>query len=215
MVRTSILAPAPFEEAMALLGDVLAEKRRLELRVEALEKRLFGPRSEKLHLEDHQVPLLDEVFKNPVPAGQPSEKAARRKPVRRPLPDHLEVVEERLEPGKPTSPVLLKSPLGVAIRYTLGQWDALVRYLEDGRFEVDNNLVENAIRPTAVGKNWLFIGHPEAGWRSAVIYSLLVTARRAVLDPAKWLEDVLWGVPTATTANLHELLPENWKPATA
>ena len=122
---------------------------------------------------------------------------------------------EELEPGKATSPVLLKSPLGMAIRYTLGQWDALVRYLEDGRFEIDNNLVENAIRPTAVGKkNWLFIGHPEAGWRSAVIYSLLITARRAGLDPAKWLEDVLRRIPTATTANLHELLPGNWKPAT-
>ena len=69
MVRTSIPVPASFEEAMALLGDVLAEKRRLELRVEALEKRLFGPRSEKLNLEDHQIPLLDEVFKNPVPAA--------------------------------------------------------------------------------------------------------------------------------------------------
>ena len=61
---------------------------------------------------------------------------------------------EELEPGKVTSPVLLKSPLGMAIRYTLGQWEALVRYLEDGRYEMDNNLVENAIRPTAVGKNY-------------------------------------------------------------
>lgn len=118
-----------------------------------------------------------------------------------------------LEPGKATSPVLLKSPLGKAIRYTLGQWEALVRYLEDGRYEIDTNLVENSIRPTAVGKkNWLFIGHPEAGWRSAVIYSLLITARRYGLDPARWLEDVLRRIPTATTANLHELLPAHWKP---
>jgi hypothetical protein len=121
-----------------------------------------------------------------------------------------------LEPGKASSPVLLKSPLGKAIRYTLGQWEALVRYLEDGRYEIDTNLVENAIRPTAVGKkNWLFIGHPEAGWRSAVIYSLLITARRYGLDPAKWLEDVLRRIPTTTTANLHELLPANWKPQAA
>ena len=123
---------------------------------------------------------------------------------------------EELEPGKATSPVLLKSPLGKAIRYVLGQWEALVRYLEDGRYEIDNNLVENSIRPTAVGKkNWLFIGHPDAGWRSAVIYSLLITARRRGLDPAKWLEDVLRRIPTATVANLHELLPGNWKPAVA
>ena len=65
---------------------------------------------------------------------------------------------------------------------------------------------------TAVSR---FIGHPEAGWRSAVIYSLRITARRSGLDPAKWLEDVLRRIPTATTANLHELLPGHWKPATA
>ena len=111
MVSISIPAPASLQEALALVGELLAEKRRLELRVQALEKRLFGPRSEKLNLEDNQIPLLEEVFKNPVPAattdvvvpeapaGQPSEKAARRKPVRRPLPEHLEVVEERLEPA--------------------------------------------------------------------------------------------------------------------
>lgn len=127
---------------------------------------------------------------------------------------HRRLVE--LEPGKASSPVLLKSPLGKAIRYTLGQWEALVRYLEDGRYEIDTNLVENSIRPTAVGKkNWLFIGHPDAGWRSAVIYSLLITARRYGLDPAKWLEDVLRRIPSATTANLHELLPANWKPQAA
>ena len=112
--------------------------------------------------------------------------------------------------------MLPKSPLGKAIRYTLGQWEALVRYLEDGRYEIDTNLVENAIRPSCVGKkNWLFIGHPDAGWRSAVIYSLLITARRYRLDPAAWLSDVLRRIPTCTQANLPELLPGNWKPQVA
>jgi transposase len=121
-----------------------------------------------------------------------------------------------LKPGKASSPVLPMRPLGKAILYTLGQWQALVRYLEDGRYEIDTNLVEYANRPTTVGKkNWLFIGHPEAGWRSAMIYSLLFTARRYRLDPSKWLEDVLRRIPTATTADLHELLPANWKPRAA
>ena len=107
-------------------------------------------------------------------------------------------------------------PLGKAIRYTLNQWEALVRYLEDGRYEIDTNLVENAIRPSCVGKkNWLFIGHPDAGWRSAVIYSLLITARRYRLDPAAWLTDVLRRIPTCTHANLPELLAWNWKPQAA
>jgi hypothetical protein len=69
---------------------------------------------------------------------------------------------------------------------------------------------------SCVGKrNWLFIGHPDAGWRSAVIYSLVITARRYRLDPAAWLSDVLRRIPTCTQANLPELLPWNWKPQAA
>lgn len=68
----------------------------------------------------------------------------------------------------------LRSLLGQAIDYALNRWETLIRYVDDGRLEIDNNLCENAIRPTAVGKkNFLFIGHPEAGQRSAVIYSVL------------------------------------------
>jgi hypothetical protein len=60
------------------------------------------------------------------------------------------------------------------VNYFLNDYDALVGYLKDGRFEIDNNLVENDIRPAAVGrKRWLFIGHPDAGWRSAVIWRSL------------------------------------------
>ena len=124
---------------------------------------------------------------------------------------HRRLIE--LEPRRVGSPVLQKSPLGQAIRYTLGQWEALVRYLEYGRYEIDTNLVENAIRPTCIGKKiWLFIGHPDTRWRSAVIYSLLITARRYGLDPAAWLTDVLRRIPSCTSANLAELLPWNWKP---
>jgi hypothetical protein len=66
---------------------------------------------------------------------------------------------EQLLPGQ-----LPRSALGKALRYALNEWEGLTRYVEDGRLEIDNNLVENAIRPSAVGKkNWLFIGHPEAG----------------------------------------------------
>ena len=83
---------------------------------------------------------------------------------------------------------LPQSPLGKAARYCLNEWTALTRYLEDGRLEIDNNLTENAIRPSAVGKkNWLFIGHPEAGWRSAVIYSIVVSCRRRKIDPWEYL----------------------------
>ena len=66
--------------------------------------------------------------------------------------------------------------------------------LRDGRFEIDNNLVENDVRPSAVGRRrWLFIGHPQAGWRSAVIYTIIQSCRRRGINPQEYLTDVLGG----------------------
>jgi transposase len=109
--------------------------------------------------------------------------------------------------------VLPESPLGKATRYCLAEWDALNRYLSDGRLEIDNNLTENAIRPSAVGKkNWLFIGHPDAGWRSAVIYSIVVSCRRRGIEPWEYLRDVLNRIPAMQQSEISSLLPANWKP---
>jgi transposase len=109
--------------------------------------------------------------------------------------------------------VLPQSPLGKAARYCLAEWEALNCYLQDGRLEIDNNLTENAIRPSAVGKkNWLFIGHPDAGWRSAVIYSIVVSCRRRGLEPWEYLRDVLSRLPAMKQSELPSLLPANWKP---
>jgi transposase len=109
--------------------------------------------------------------------------------------------------------VLPQSPLGKAVRYCLAEWGPLNRYLSEGRLEIDNNLTENAIRPSAVGKkNWLFIGHPQAGWRSAVIYSIVVSCQRRKIDPWKYLSDVLKRLPSLKQSELSPLLPANWKP---
>ena len=109
---------------------------------------------------------------------------------------------------------LPQSPLGKAIRYALAEWQPLTRYLEDGRLEIDNNLTENAIRPSAVGKkNWLFIGHPDAGWRSAVIYSLVASCRRRSIDPWQYLRDIFKRLPGLKQSELPSLLPRHWKPA--
>jgi transposase len=109
---------------------------------------------------------------------------------------------------------LPQSPIGKAARYCLGEWEALNRYLSDGRLEIDNNLTENAIRPSAIGKkNWLFIGHPQAGWRSAVIYSIIVSCKRRQLDPWEYLRDVLNRIPAMQQSEIPSLLPANWKPA--
>jgi transposase len=109
--------------------------------------------------------------------------------------------------------VLPKSTMGKAISYFLDEYDALVGYLADGRYEIDNNLIENDIRPTAVGrKRWLFIGHPDAGWRSAVIYSLIVSCRRRGINPEAYLTDVLRQLPTMKITEIQSLLPAHWQP---
>jgi transposase len=122
-----------------------------------------------------------------------------------------EALKERAEVLKHT--VLPKSTLGEAISYFLNEYQFLTGYLQDGRFEIDNNLVENAIRPTTVGrKRWLFIGHPQAGWRSAVIYSILASCRRRSINPRDYLTDVLRRLPQTTINQIESLLPSNWKP---
>jgi transposase len=109
---------------------------------------------------------------------------------------------------------LPQSPMGQAIRYALNQWPALERFLEHGEVEIDNNLVENAIRPTAVGKkNWLFFGSEEAGVRSAVIYTLVANCRLHGVEPHAYLKDVLERLPTATSQTVAQLTPLNWKKA--
>lgn len=106
---------------------------------------------------------------------------------------------------------LPQSLLGGAIDYTLGQWCMLAVYLDDGRVEIDNNLVENAIRPTAIGKkNWLFIGDAGAGQRSAIIYTLVENCRRRGLDPFTYLRDVLTRLPNMTNRQIPEVTPQAW-----
>lgn len=112
--------------------------------------------------------------------------------------------------------VLPQSTLGKAVRYLLNEYTALVGYLRNGRFEIDSNLVENDVRPSAVGKRrWLFIGHPDAGWRSAVIYTLIQSCRRYGINPQEYLTDVLHRLPSMTSSQVRDLLPANWKPRQA
>jgi hypothetical protein len=106
---------------------------------------------------------------------------------------------------------LPQSLTGKAIAYALGQWDQLEVYVENGRIEIDNNLVENAIRPTAVGrKNWLFIGAEEAGWRSAVIYTLIQSCKAYGVEPYSYLKDVLQRLPSMTNHQIPEITPRSW-----
>ncbi len=104
--------------------------------------------------------------------------------------------------------------LGQAIDYALIRWEALTRYVEDGALEIDNNLVENAIRPSALGKkNWLFIGHPTAGERSAIIYTLLGSCRRHQINPFDYLKDLFTRLPAAKITQIKTFTPAAWAKA--
>jgi transposase len=108
---------------------------------------------------------------------------------------------------------LPQSSLGKAVNYFLKEYTALVGYLRDGRYEVDNNLVENSIRPSCIGKKrWLFIGHPDAGWRSAVIYTIIQSCRRRGINPQEYLTDVLRRLPAMTNHQVKDLVPSRWQP---
>lgn len=104
--------------------------------------------------------------------------------------------------------VLGNSGTAKALAYTLRRWEALARYTEDGRHPIDNNPIENAIRPIALGrKNWLFAGSVQAGRRAAAIMSLLATAKANGIDPHAWLTDTLARLPTILDRDIDTLLP--------
>jgi transposase len=104
---------------------------------------------------------------------------------------------------------LPKSTMGKAVSYALGQWESLEVYLKEPRIEIDNNLLENAIRPTALGKkNWLFFGDADAGERSAIIYSIIASCRRHGIEPYTYLHDILRRLPSMTNRQIKDIVPK-------
>jgi transposase len=138
----------------------------------------------------------------------PRLRQALRASQSRPIVQRIQRAVVRL---KGSGRYLPQSLLGQAMDYTLSQWPTLEVYLQDGRVELDNNLVENAIRPTALGKkNWLFIGGAQAGQRSAIIYTVIECCRRRGLDPLAYLRDVLTRLPNMTNHQIPQVLPAAW-----
>ncbi len=122
----------------------------------------------------------------------------------------LQQIKQYLEQNKASA--LPKSLLGTAINYTLARWNKLCSYTSNGKLEIDNNLVENAIRPVALGrKNYLFAGSHESAQRAAMIYSLLSCCKISEVEPVAYFTDVFRKLPEYPVNQIQKLLPFNWK----
>lgn len=109
--------------------------------------------------------------------------------------------------------VLPKSPIGRAIAYASARWERLSIYVQEARLQIDNNLVENAIRPVAIGrKNFLFAGSREGAERAAMIYSIVGSCIKHGINPNEYICDILNRLPTIGQDQIQELLPGRWKP---
>jgi hypothetical protein len=104
--------------------------------------------------------------------------------------------------------VIPNSPIGIAVAYMLKRWKGLIEYINDGRFRPDNNLIENQIRPLALGrKNYMFAGSHDGAEYAAIFYSFFATCRLNNIDPEKWLVDILNRIENHPINRIEELLP--------
>ena len=103
------------------------------------------------------------------------------------------------------------SPLGKALAYTRPRWKGLSAYTKHGQIEIDNNLVENSIRPLAIGrKNYLFAGSHQAAEMTAAMYSFMATCKKNNVNELEWLKDVFERIQSHKQKDLYQLLPNNW-----
>jgi len=124
--------------------------------------------------------------------------------------DTVEAIKKWLEDEEPKH--LPKGPMGKAISYTKSNWTALTRFLDDAGIPIHNNASESALRVAALGrKNYLFVGHDEAGQNTAVLYSLVSTCEAVGVNPQEYLADVLIRIQDHPQSRIDELLPQNWK----
>jgi transposase len=145
-----------------------------------------------------------------IESALPEEAARRAEERKRKSLPVLRGIERLLEKEADRYPA--RSGMASAVGYARNQWSKLVAYVGHGRARIDNNLTEQAIRPCKLGaKNWLFVGSPEAGKTSAVIYTILESCRRRGIEPMAYLTDVLKRLPSTTNFEAENLTPKNWK----
>jgi transposase len=156
------------------------------------------------------------------------------------LPERTDSPAHPCRPTETAPPLPTPKQHGAKPSPTPEQWPALLQFVSDGRIQIDNNEVENAIRPTAVGKknylcsaavmplapapqacferrwrvtHWLFIGAADAGERGAILYTLAESCRRRGLDPFAYLRDVLERLPRMTNTQIPSVTPATWAKA--
>ena len=165
--------------------------------------------AEKAGLVMGKIQKLYEIEREAKEAGLSSDQ---RKELRleKSLPIMNELGKKIAEMRKTAIP---KSPMGLALDYSINRWDNLLNYLYDGSLEIDNNWVENAIRPNALGrKNYLFAGSHEGAKRAAMFYSFFGTCKKNNVNPYLWLKKVLEVIPDYPANKIGDLLPQNLKP---
>ena len=153
------------------------------------------------------IHLLYDVEREAREGGMdPDQRHALRQARSLPILADIEAYLKRERPQ-----VLPKSPIGQAIGYTLSNWDALVRYCQDGDLEIDNNGAERSLRGVAVGRrNWTFLGSDNGGRTAAVLTSLIATCKRHRIDPFAYLRDLFQRISAHPITQLADLLPDKW-----
>jgi transposase len=134
-------------------------------------------------------------------------RQVRARPIADALQEWMHLTRQKVTDGSATAK---------ALDYSLKRWAALTHYLTDGRVPIDNNWIENQIRPIAIGRaNWFFAGSLRAGQRAAAVMSLIQSARLNGHDPYAYLKDILTRLPTHKASRVGELLPHRWQPTNA
>ncbi|MEZ5567849.1 MAG: IS66 family transposase [Halioglobus sp.] len=162
-------------------------------------------------ISDQALAIIGQLYdvEREIKDKPPDERQRMREAHSRPIIEHLRewLIHQRsgLTDGTRTAK---------AIDYSLNRWEALTRYLDNGAVPIDNNWIENQVRPWALGrKNWLFAGSLRSGQRAANVMSLIQSAKINGLDPQAYLRDVLERLPTHMYSEIDSLLPHNWDPS--
>lgn len=195
-----------FVKSPALSGSIQLAGCLAHMRRKFFEARIEGEDAQWVLVQVQQLYRIEAQLRE-ARAG-PLERRRSRQQDSVPI---LERIKSRLEKLQASHTHRPRSLTGEAIRYALNQWDKLIVFVKDGRIEIDNNLVENSIRPSAIGKkNWLFMGDPTTGARAATFYTLIGNCHREGIDATAYLTDVFTRLPSETNQTVHRLTPKAW-----